>query len=402
MNQEPLPVESHQIILILDDDAMVTEGLAAGLERRGRTLITCNDLETAELSVEWIRPTHVISDVRLTGPFAYEGLDFIRFVKRHAPETRIILITGEAPEALQLEASERGAVAFLQKPFEISQIDAILDLMAPLRSGSANWPDVIRVPTLDEILGRSYLTSVFQPIVHLSSGQVAGWEALTRCRSESPLRNPETLFRYATRKDRIADLEASCIGHSIPASASLPGALPLFLNIHPTAFASPQIDKTIREAAEAARVPLDRLVLEITEQASLGHDRRILQTIATLQKLKIRFAFDDVGIAYSHLPYFDSVRPAYLKVSQHFGTGFEADPTKTKIIRNLLTLASDFDSTLILEGIETVETADAARAMGIELGQGYFFARPGEAASFAADNPNRADFEEIRLPDQAS
>ncbi|MGZ7031705.1 MAG: hypothetical protein ACXVIJ_06995, partial [Thermoanaerobaculia bacterium] len=84
----------HQIVLLLDDDVMITEGLAAGLSRPGRTLITANDLEGGELIVEWLKPSHVVSDVRLTGEFGYEGLDFIHFVKQISPDTRIILMTG--------------------------------------------------------------------------------------------------------------------------------------------------------------------------------------------------------------------------------------------------------------------------------------------------------------------
>ena len=99
-----------QLVLLLDDDAMITEGLAAGLERRGRTIITCNDVESAELIVERMRPSHIVADVRISGPFGYEGLDFIRFAKRHTPDSRIVLISGEGAEALQLEASERFGV----------------------------------------------------------------------------------------------------------------------------------------------------------------------------------------------------------------------------------------------------------------------------------------------------
>jgi EAL domain-containing protein (putative c-di-GMP-specific phosphodiesterase class I) len=103
-----------------------------------------------------------------------------------------------------------------------------------------------------------------------------------------------------------------------------------------------------------------------------------------LKKEGVRFAFDDVGIAYSHLPYLDSVRPSFLKISQEFGTGFEADPTKTKIVRNLLSLATDFECDLVLEGIETADTAITAADLGIKYGQGYYFARPAEASTFVA------------------
>src|SRR5687768_14497129 len=113
-----------QLILLVDDDVTITEGLATALEREGRTIITCNDVESAQLIVARMHPSHIVSDVRLSGPFGFEGLDFIRYAKRHSPESRVILITGDAPEALQLEASERGAVGFLQKPFDPSALEA--------------------------------------------------------------------------------------------------------------------------------------------------------------------------------------------------------------------------------------------------------------------------------------
>ena len=373
----------HQIVLIVDDEVLVTEGLAAGLTRTGRTLITCNDLEGSELIVQWLKPSHVVTDVRLTGGFAYEGLDFIRFVKRHSADTRIILMTGDAPDALQLEASERGAVGFLQKPFDISELDAILNLMAPERTGSPDWPDVIRVPLLDQVLEGNLLWSAFQPIVSLGSDQIVGFEALARCRSESPLRNPETLFRYAARKERLFELEMACIRNSLRAGAVLTSYGPLFLNIHPAVFASgKKMLDVLLAAAKEFGIEANRLVMEITEQASLTDELKSLETIAAFKSAGVRFAFDDVGVAYSHLPFIGRVGPAFLKISQHFGTDFETDATKMKIVRNLLQLSKEFDCELILEGIETEATANAAAAIGIRFGQGYYFARPAEAASF--------------------
>jgi ActR/RegA family two-component response regulator len=183
-------VESHQIVLILDDDQMITEGLAAGLARPARTIVTCNDLETGEMVVEWLRPSHVVSDIRLTGTFGYEGLDFIRFVKKHSPDSRIVLMTGDAPDALQLEASERGAVGFLRKPFEIAELDSVLNMLAPDRIGSPEWPAIIRIPTLEQVLASDRLFTVFQPIVKLATGAHVGYEALTRYPGENPLKDP--------------------------------------------------------------------------------------------------------------------------------------------------------------------------------------------------------------------
>jgi EAL domain-containing protein (putative c-di-GMP-specific phosphodiesterase class I)/ActR/RegA family two-component response regulator len=376
-------VARHQIVLLLDDDLMITEGLAAGLERSGRTIITCNDIESGELVVEWLNPSHVVTDMKLSGPFKYEGLDFIRFAKNHSPDTRIVVMTGDAPDALQLEASERGAVAFLEKPFEISDLDSVLDMMAPPRVGSPSWPSIIRMPLIDEIVASPSLTTVFQPIVRLPGGDPVGYEALARFASESPLRDPQTLFKYALRKERLADLEMACLSLALRNGAELAQTTPLFFNIHPVMFATgTRLLETVTREAKAANITLNRVVLEITEQGTLSGDRKVLDSITQLKAAGVRFAFDDVGVAYSHLPFVDTVRPSFLKISQQFGTGFETDSTRIKIVKNILSLASDFDSELILEGIETAETAAAAVDIGIKYGQGFYFARPAPASTF--------------------
>jgi EAL domain-containing protein (putative c-di-GMP-specific phosphodiesterase class I)/ActR/RegA family two-component response regulator len=380
-----LQVRDSQVVLLLDDDLMVTEALAAGLEREGRSLITCNDLESAELMVDRLRPSHIVADIRLTGQFGFEGLDFVRYVKRHAPDSRIILISGLGDEALQLEASTRGAVAFLQKPFAVELLDSTLDMIScsPL-SSSGHYAPLIRVPLLDDLLISQDLRPFFQPIVTLDeSRQIFGFESLARFRTDSPLRNPDLLFKYAERKQRICDLEFACIGKTLEAAIQLPVSASIFINVHPDVFNSgATLEKTLFSHAQQWEIALDRIVLEITEQGSLTRTPELLTTFAELRDRGIRFAFDDVGVAYSHLPFMGDVRPAFLKISQHFGTAFETDMTRMKIVTNLLSLARDFNCQLILEGIEHSATAQAAADLRIPFGQGFLFGQPADASEF--------------------
>jgi EAL domain-containing protein (putative c-di-GMP-specific phosphodiesterase class I)/ActR/RegA family two-component response regulator len=373
-----------QLVLLLDDDSAVTEGLAAGLEREGRTIITCNDLESAQLIVEKVKPSHIVSDVRLTGQFGFEGLEFIRYARKHSPESRIILMTGDPSEALQLEASERGAVAFLSKPFEVGQLDSILDLMAcsALTASASDATPLLRMPLLDEIVASASLSPFFQPIVELNAGnRVFGYEALARFRDNYLLRDPEVLFQYAIRKQRILDLELACISQALRTGAELTRDTILFMNIHPEVFSHGRElrDRLLRETKRYDVDP-QRIVLEITEQGSLKDDRSVFDDVERLRELGMRFALDDVGVAYSHLPFIDKIRPTFLKISQHFGTAFETDPTKLKIVSNLQSLAADFECELILEGIEDVATAEVAAMMGIRYGQGFLYRHPTEAS----------------------
>ncbi len=378
-----LPAPESQVVLLVDDDLMVTEALAVGLEREGRTIISCNDFESAQIMVERWTPSHIVTDVHLSGPFKFEGLDLIRYASQHSPLSRLILMTGEAPDSLQMEASERGAVAFLQKPFELSELDTILDLVSSAPStvtgGSAG---IFVMPSFDAIVSSDSLAPLFQPIVRLDSDhRPVGYEALARYRSNPLLQDPRVLFDYAARKGRIADLELACMSRSLVAARQLPAEAVLFINIHPAVLRSEEVRSLI--AREGTSFGTDRIVLELTEQASLPQDPAIFEDIDRLRAIGIRFAFDDVGVAYSHLTFIDRVKPSFLKIGQDFGKGFERNAGRTNMIVTLLGVAKDFGCAVILEGIENGSTAAAARELGVQYGQGFFFAQPAEISEFA-------------------
>jgi EAL domain-containing protein (putative c-di-GMP-specific phosphodiesterase class I) len=218
--------------------------------------------------------------------------------------------------------------------------------------------------------------------VQLADGYAAhGYESLARY--DGPLfSNPTTLFEYAARKQRLVDLELSCARRSLEVGASLPAHARIFINIHPSVMADERLAPALITAAAESGVSPDRVVLEITEQASLTNTAVIERRCGDLRQAGFSFALDDVGIAYSHLTHIEQIRPAYLKVSQEFGTDFEKQPTRTKIVNNVRSLAQDFGCALILEGIESAETRDAARNLGLPLGQGYLFSRPAPVSSF--------------------
>jgi EAL domain-containing protein (putative c-di-GMP-specific phosphodiesterase class I) len=368
-------------LLLLDDDPAVTEALAAALRRPGRSILTCNDVEAAQVVLRHERADMIVADVQFSGTFGYEGLDFVREARELAPDATIVVMTGRPSPELEREAMSRGADLFLAKPFPAAAIER------HLRDGDGEGGDrVIRVPMIDEIVRSPDLTTMFQPIYRLSEPlEVIGYEALARLAGGSPFALPELLFQYGARKKRIADLEIACMQRSLEASCALPGGAKLFLNVHPQVFGGPSgLAGTLRELLAGCDIDPARVVLEITEQSSIGDHVEAAKRIAELREVGVGFALDDMGIAYSHLLLIDEIRPLFLKVSQHFGTGFEGDPTRSKIVRNILALARELPAEVILEGIETARTAEAARELGITYGQGFHLARPAPVESFIA------------------
>lgn len=370
------------MVLLVDDDFSVRTAMAAALERRGRKIITCSDLESAQLLLDTLPIDAAIADVRLSGPFSSEGLDLIKYAYDRNPAMPVVLITGNASQELRAEAAARGAVALLQKPFCVDDIEAAIGSATEHRGVEVSG--IIDMPSLDALMIEGRIFTAFQPIV-TASGEIFGYESLARIANEAPLNDPALLFRYAERKKQMMEVELACIQTTFKIAAQLPEGSRIFINIHPHALAfGDRLTEAILIDAYRFDIPLTRVVFEITEHAPLGTDARTTAAIETLRGHGASFAFDDVGVAYSNYTELPRVKPAFLKVSHVFGSGFESDEYRIKIVSNIHSLAKDFGIDLILEGVETEATAKAARAMGIRFMQGYWFGRPAEASTFSA------------------
>lgn len=117
----------NRTILIVDDDMTLTEGLSMALEEEGVNVVVCHDVESAELVIEKTPVNIILSDVKLSGPFGFEGLDFLPRVLRKVPSTPVAIMTGCVDPELTNEALDRGATAVLQKPFSLSELTSMLD-----------------------------------------------------------------------------------------------------------------------------------------------------------------------------------------------------------------------------------------------------------------------------------
>jgi EAL domain-containing protein (putative c-di-GMP-specific phosphodiesterase class I) len=371
----------RQTILLVDDDRQLTDGLTLALERENRTIVACPDVESAELALARFSVSAVVTDIQFSGPFGFEGLHFVERLRNRLPTASIVVMTGYASDELRKAVLNAGATAALDKPFDVDDLEAVIGSPPP----EAGQPfEAIRIPTIEEVLEDHSLTVVFQPIVSVADeGNTFAFEALARVRGWA-LGGPAELFEYAARRGHGTELNRAALVASIEAAAGLPGSSQIFLNVDPPTFSDPRLVGDILSAAGRANVSPTRIVLEITEKNALGGDGIADAAFDTLRAAGVRFALDDHGSAYSHLATIQRIRPSVIKISQSFGTGFESDETKLRVVRNVLALARDFGCSTVLEGIESGSTAAAAAALGIELGQGYFFSRPESVAHWQA------------------
>lgn len=114
-------------LLIVDDEAAIRFALVEYFRGSGWSVDAASEKEEAEALLACTPYSVVIADLRLTGIHGVEGLDIVQSSRHLHPETRVVLLTGNATPEIEAEARRRGADAFLQKPLPLPQLEAIVD-----------------------------------------------------------------------------------------------------------------------------------------------------------------------------------------------------------------------------------------------------------------------------------
>jgi EAL domain-containing protein (putative c-di-GMP-specific phosphodiesterase class I) len=212
------------------------------------------------------------------------------------------------------------------------------------------------------------LDVALQPLVNLTTEEVIGYEALARPTGAQEV--PAALFEAALAGGWIADLELAVARRAFDSASLAPGQR-LFLNVHPSALESRGFGRRLRRA-----VPVRRAVIEITEQGPITDAETALANVAELRRAGALFALDDFGSGYAHLRWLGEIRPRFIKLAQTIAGDFERVPWRCSIVHMVQSFAEETGCSVIAEGIETAATANAAREVGVEFGQGYYFGRP--------------------------
>jgi EAL domain-containing protein (putative c-di-GMP-specific phosphodiesterase class I)/DNA-binding response OmpR family regulator len=224
-----------------------------------------------------------------------------------------------------------------------------------------------------DILARRRITTVYQPIVDLTTGVTVGHEALSRGPAETAFERPEALFAYALRTEQVWDLESICLALAAERFAgSRPGLL--FVNMETA------LVPELKARGHAILEPLLRLpggvVLEITERAAIRDFTQFRESVSVLRSLGFTVALDDAGSGYASLQAIAELKPNYTKISNTLVTGLTRDAIKRDVVEMLVQLAARMESCTVAEGIETDEDLECVKALGVRLGQGYRLGPP--------------------------
>jgi EAL domain-containing protein (putative c-di-GMP-specific phosphodiesterase class I) len=142
----------------------------------------------------------------------------------------------------------------------------------------------------------------------------------------------------------------------------------------------------------------EQLILEITESVFVTDGERALIVLNDLKALGVKLALDDFGTGYSSLSYLLQFPVDIVKIDKIFVAGLGRDRTNQAVVAAIVQLAHDLGSTVVAEGVETIEQHQELAQLGADFCQGFYFARPMPAVNIDALMEHRVDGASQSLP----
>lgn len=233
---------------------------------------------------------------------------------------------------------------------------------------------------LEEVLGRQQLTPVFQPIVDLATLQIIGYEALIRGPADSPLYEPETLFKVAKQYDLGWELEELCCRLQVRKFNQLELAGLLFLNVSAGFFMQMSLLGVVKRPWYLPELGKNQLhvVVELGENEFINDYDQLRSAMMRCRNDAMQFAIDDLGEGYASLRQWAELSPEFVKIDRYFAKNIHCDLFKQQILRAINGVARKNNVLIIVEGIEDQLELDVLKDIGISHGQGYLLGRPRE------------------------
>jgi EAL domain-containing protein (putative c-di-GMP-specific phosphodiesterase class I)/CheY-like chemotaxis protein len=373
-------------VLVAEDDPGLLEVVSSLLSDSGYDVVSAASGREAIRLLQAGGADIVLTDIVM--PDA-TGVDVLRAVRERHLDVPVILMTGNPSVPTAVEALGLGALGYLVKPVPeaalLASVSEALSLarLAKVRREAAAALGSGRLIAdragLDATFARAQagLWMAYQPVVWAQTGAIYGCEALLRT-SEPSVATAVAFLDIAERLDQIAELGRSVRRRIAEDAPALPGTL--FVNLHPMEL----MDATLGAQSDPLRPFADRVVLEVTERASLESLGDLRERGRVLREHGFRLAIDDLGAGYAALSSFASLEPDLVKVDSSLVRDLDQSLTKRKLVASIVALCRDLGTLVVAEGVETVAERDVLLETGCDLLQGYLLGRPAALARAAA------------------
>jgi diguanylate cyclase (GGDEF)-like protein len=217
----------------------------------------------------------------------------------------------------------------------------------------------------------------YQPIVSLEDNKIIAFEALLRWHHpERGMISPADFIPIAEDMGLIVPLGEWVLRTACTEAATWPSDVNLSVNVSSLQLTNKNLVNTVFSAIASARIPANRLEIEITESVFFDNTFANISTLKQLHELGVRFSMDDFGTGHSSLSYLLSFPFSKIKLDRSFITGLSDRQESRAIVRAVADLAKNLGMIVVAEGVETDQQLEQVRLLGCSEMQGYLFSRP--------------------------
>jgi EAL domain-containing protein (putative c-di-GMP-specific phosphodiesterase class I)/CheY-like chemotaxis protein len=380
---DPMPRK----LLLVDDEPHILSSVRRHLGAHFHITCAGNGEEALRLFDEEGPFPVIVSDMRMP---VMDGLELLRILRRRAPDTVCLLLSGQTDFNTLVDALNEGEIfRFLGKPASPDLLRATLERAyleherlkrnprLPVEGGRL----IEDAGALRRGIAEGQLRLFVQPQARLADGAVTGAEGLARwAHPERGLLHPGLFFDALEAGGLSAKLMSWGLDSAAGVLRSWRGtpaeALHLAVNLSPADLADPGFLPALETALKAYGGPEERLELELTEQAAIADDAAIRQVMASAASLGVRWSIDDFGTGYSSFGWLRRLPVSKVKIDRVFVEDIAEDPQALRIVKGIAEMVHDLGCQVVAEGAEHPEQLDLLAQCGCDLIQGYALARP--------------------------
>ena len=370
-------------LLFVDDNAGLLRVFTKALQDSGYEVTACKNGHAALVAFDDKSFDVVVSDVSMPG---LNGVELMRIIRERDLDVPVILLSGANNPEIATRAVELGAFEYLEKPIAVQKLREVIQTaiglgkLARVKREAITHLDQTKhragdLAGLEATFRRAMasLSAAFQPIIG-ANGECFGYEALMRS-AEPALPHPGAVLDAAERLTKLPEVGARMRDLSAEAMGHAPGVRDLFVNFHPRDLFDPAV---LDPEAPLAKIA-DRVVVEITERASLDGMGDVRSRATQLRELGYRIAIDDLGAGYAGLTAFATLEPDFVKLDMSIIRDIHHSSVQQKLVKSMTSLCHDLGILVVAEGIETQDELECVMELECDLLQGYLLAKPGPA-----------------------
>lgn len=229
-----------------------------------------------------------------------------------------------------------------------------------------------------DVVHNESLTVHFQPIIDICDNTIYGYETLARgVKEDGSLMYPDTLFSKSKRNDYNFKLDRLCRESALKTAATKKVTQKVFINFIPTSVYDPEfcLNSTVKWAKQLEFDP-SQIVFEVVETEQIKDQVHLKSILEYYRSKGFKIALDDVGEGYSTLNMLIELKPDIIKIDRNIINNIDKDDFKKSVYKALFNLAKEQNITVLAEGVETVYELETLKEIGVDLVQGYYYAKP--------------------------